>query len=131
MMKRKLPLLIVCLLVLGACTQQQPQPATEEPAAKDSSSAQHDAMAARLEAGQKVYESNCAGCHDSGVAGALKLGDKAGWADRMSQGTSLMTKKSIEGFEGKIGSMPPKGGNDALTDEEVANAVEYMVDKVR
>ena len=40
-----------------------------------------------------------------------------------------MTKKSIDGFQGKAGAMPAKGGNASLTDEEIANTVAFMVDK--
>jgi len=36
-------------------------------------------------------------------------------------------QKSIQGFEGKQGVMPPKGGNSVLTQEELSNAVYYMV----
>jgi len=42
-----------------------------------------------------------------------------------------MVKKSIEGYEGKTGVMPPKGGNSTLTDEEVSNAVDFMTVKLK
>ena len=61
--------------------------------------------------------------------GAPKPGDKAAWKDRIAQGVEVMTKKSIEGFAGKAGIMQPKGGNDMLTNEEVTNAVVFMVEK--
>jgi len=78
-----------------------------------------------------VYEANCAGCHDSGTAGAPKPGHKEDWKGRLELGVELLTKKSIEGYDGKTGSMPAKGGNEALTSEEVSNAVQYMVFKSR
>src|SRR5512139_3515257 len=36
--------------------------------------------------GKAVYESTCAACHATGVAGAPKTGDKAAWGPRISQG---------------------------------------------
>ena len=47
----------------------------------------------------------------------------------IDQGVEAMAKKSIAGFQGKAGAMPPKGGNATLTDEAITNAVAFMVDK--
>jgi cytochrome c5 len=73
--------------------------------------------------GQTVYTKSCAVCHDSGVMGAPKVGDKAAWAQLNAEGVDSLTKNAIKG-EGK---MPPKGGNMQLTDAEVKAAVEYMI----
>ena len=77
--------------------------------------------------GFMVYKQVCAMCHDAGVAFAPKLGDKAEWAPRIAQGTETLHKHAIEGYQGKAGFMPPKGGRTDLTDQSVINAVEYMV----
>jgi cytochrome c5 len=61
------------------------------------------------------------------VAGAPKTGDKAAWAGRLAQGVDVLNKHAIEGFQGKAGFMPPKGGRTDLTDQSVINAVEFMV----
>lgn len=66
-------------------------------------------------------------CHEAGVAFAPKVGDAAAWAPRIAQGTETLNKHAIEGFQGKAGYMPPKGGRTDLTDQSVINAVEYMV----
>lgn len=79
--------------------------------------------------GQGVYMNFCAPCHASGVAGAPKVGDKAAWQDRISKGTTEMAALAIKGFQGKSGFMPAKGGNSALTDEEVTSATMYMVEQ--
>ena len=34
----------------------------------------------------------------------------------------------IDGYQGSAGYMPPKGGQVQLSDDEVAAAVQYMVD---
>ena len=35
---------------------------------------------------EETYKATCAACHDAGVAGAPKLGDKAAWAPRIKAG---------------------------------------------
>jgi cytochrome c5 len=76
--------------------------------------------------GKSVYESACAACHGSGLAGAPKLGDKADWAPRLAQGIATLEKHAIEGFQGSTGFMPAKGGRVDLTDDAVKAAVEHM-----
>lgn len=78
--------------------------------------------------GEKLYTSNCKTCHEGGLAGAPKLGDAAAWKDRIAQGNDTLHKHAIEGFQGKTGVMPPKGGSMASNDE-VKAAVDYMVSK--
>jgi cytochrome c5 len=85
------------------------------------------ATAATDMAGEDVYKQVCAMCHDAGVAFAPKFGDKAAWAPRIAQGPDTLHKHAIEGFQGKAGFMPPKGGRTDLTDQSVINAVDYMV----
>jgi cytochrome c5 len=77
--------------------------------------------------GQAVYNSACFACHTTGVAGAPKIGDKANWAPRIAQGIDLLYKHSLEGYQGKAGYMPPKGGFAHLSDAHVKLAVDYMV----
>ena len=83
--------------------------------------------AAGLEKGAEIYNSACAACHNLGVAGAPKLGDKAAWKGRIANGTESMIKNAIEGFSGKTGFMPPKGGRMDLSDTDVAEAVKFML----
>ncbi|MEI8031739.1 MAG: c-type cytochrome [Chlorobiaceae bacterium] len=78
-------------------------------------------------AGKAIYDGGCASCHKTGLAGAPKVGNKAAWAPRISQGVEVMASKSIKGFQGKVGMMPAKGGNAKLTDANIGDAVAYMV----
>lgn len=73
-------------------------------------------------AGEALYKQACAACHVAGVAGAPKLGDKAGWAPRLAAGVDGLTASVIKGK----GAMPPKGGS-AASDAEIRAAVAYMV----
>ena len=84
-------------------------------------------MAADM-SGEEVYNTACSACHAAGIAGAPKFGDAAAWAPRIGQGMDTMVSHAINGFQGKAGYMPPKGGRTDLSDEAVRSAVEYMVD---
>jgi len=77
--------------------------------------------------GASVYQSACMACHAAGIAGAPRVGDVAGWADRIAQGADTLYAHAIQGFQGNAGMMPPKGGNMALSDDEVKAAVDHMV----
>ena len=82
-------------------------------------------------AGQDTYGKACVACHGAGVAGAPKLGDKGDWGPRIAQGNDTLYKHALEGYTGKKGMMPPKGGNTALADADVKAAVDYMVAQAR
>ncbi|TYO99351.1 cytochrome c5 [Geothermobacter ehrlichii] len=75
--------------------------------------------------GMAVYQKACGFCHDSGVAGAPKLGDKVAWKERLGKGIEGLSESVLEGK----GAMPPKGGNASLSEAEVRAAVEYMVEQ--
>ena len=76
--------------------------------------------------GEQVYAQVCKTCHETGLAGAPKAGDKAAWAPRIAQGEKTLLEHALGGFQGKAGMMPPKGGNADLADVEVHRAVVYM-----
>lgn len=92
-------------------------------------SAPMSADASAGDAGEKLYNTTCKTCHEPGLTGAPKFGDKAAWKDRIAQGKDTLHKHAIEGFQGKAGMMPPKGGNAAASDSDVKAAVDYMVSK--
>jgi cytochrome c5 len=77
--------------------------------------------------GQQVYQAGCVACHDAGIAGAPKLGDKGQWAKRIAKGPDALYASAVNGVQGSAGVMPAKGGNPALSDAEVRAAVDYMV----
>ncbi len=74
--------------------------------------------------GEQVVAQVCAGCHQAGVLGAPKIGDKASWQSRTGQGLDTLVKHSIDG----IGQMPARGGNPDLSDDEIHAAVEDMLE---
>lgn len=79
--------------------------------------------------GEEVFNSLCTACHAAGVAGAPKVGDAGAWGPRIAQGEATLFKHALEGFTGKTGTMPAKGGNPALSDLEIQRAVVFMANK--
>jgi cytochrome c5 len=83
---------------------------------------------ARLSAGRAVWLGTCEGCHGYGIAGSPKIGDTVAWAPRLKKGRETLYAHALEGFFGRGSTyMPPRGGNAALSDDEVRSAVDYMV----
>ena len=79
--------------------------------------------------GKTIFGDLCTSCHTAGVAGAPKFGDKAAWAPRIAQGLDTLIKHATDGYHGPDGNfMPPKGGNPALSEDQVKAAVTYMID---
>ena len=72
--------------------------------------------------GEAVYKASCFACHDSGVAGSPKVGDKDAWTARIAAGNESMYSAAIKGK----GAMPAKGGNMSISDEDIKAAVDYM-----
>lgn len=81
--------------------------------------------------GEAVFSAKCAMCHGEGIAGAPKSGDSSAWQDRISQGESVLVEHAINGFQGKAGFMPAKGGCTDCSDSEIKAAVVYMLDMLK
>ena len=103
-------------------------------AGQDNSSLAPPAAAAAVAAtaavdltGEQVYNQACVACHGAGVAGAPKLGDKAAWAPRIAQGMDTLHTHALQGYQGKAGYMPPKGGRTDLSDQSILNGVDYII----
>ena len=80
--------------------------------------------------GKVIFDSLCTGCHTSGAGGAPTL-DHAHWDARIAQGKDTVYKHAVEGFTGAAGVMPAKGGNPALTDEQVHKTVDWMLEHLK
>jgi cytochrome c5 len=72
--------------------------------------------------GKQVGKAQCAKCHQSGVDGAPKIGDRDAWLPRLKRGLDLLVRSAINGH----GPMPPRGGMADLTDSEMRGAITYM-----
>lgn len=76
---------------------------------------------------EKIYADNCKMCHQTGLAGAPKLGVKGDWAAREQQGLDTLVKNAWVGIRG----MPPKGNCLKCTEEDIRDTVIYMMDKLK
>jgi cytochrome c5 len=81
--------------------------------------------------GKVVFDNLCTACHTNGVGNAPTL-DHTHWDKRIAQGKDTLYKHAIEGFTGPDGGiMPPKGGNPALTEEQVKATVDWMLGNLK
>ncbi|HEU0198717.1 MAG TPA: c-type cytochrome [Nevskiaceae bacterium] len=92
------------------------------PAAASASAAPTKAMS-----GKEVVANVCSACHETGMLGAPKIGNKADWEPRFKNqgGLAGLEKHAIHG----LGNMPPRGGDSGLTDQDIHNAIQYMLSK--
>jgi cytochrome c5 len=77
--------------------------------------------------GKALFEAVCSVCHGAGIAGAPKAGDKAAWGARIAEGKATLYQHALQGYTGKTGAMPAKGGRTDLPDDLIKQGVDYMV----
>ena len=117
----------------GRCMQDCTDPASIRivssvmPVVQDTAPSVIDNRAAEA-AGEKIYGQYCSLCHKSGMGGAPVVGEVSDWQGRAAAGMVALKKRAIDGYTGRYGFMPPKGGFTHLTDQEIEAVVEYMMD---
>jgi cytochrome c5 len=77
-----------------------------------------------LATGDAVYKAQCSACHDSGAAGAPKLGDSGAWAARIKTGYDALLASALKGK----GAMAAQGGGQ-FDDLEIGRAVVFIANK--
>ncbi len=87
------------------------------------------AYTANLDNGKVVYNKVCIACHMTGVAGAPALKDKDRWTEIAAKGMKQLHHDAIEGFTGKHGVMPARGSCTDCSDQDLFDAVAYMLNK--
>ena len=105
--------------------EENVQPVAEVKVAEKNTATDNNSEENSLISGEKISQVNCILCHGAGVMGAPKIGDAAQWEARIAQGKDKLIDHAIKG----INMMPAKGGNAALSDEEVAAAVIWMANQ--
>lgn len=131
MLKRNLLPLLVLTLLAACGKSEQPAESSAAPQAQAAApvpaAAPSPASDPHLAQGEKVYKGTCVMCHGSGAGGAPLFKSKQDWAPRIAQGKETLYQHALAGFQGKVGVMPPKGGNVSLSDDDVKAGVDYMV----
>ncbi|STZ75658.1 c-type cytochrome [Bergeriella denitrificans] len=116
----------------AAAAEGEAAPAAEGDAAAPAAEAAAPAAEAAPSAaaaidGKAVFDASCMACHgaNSAIPGIPRVTHKDEWKDRIKKGKETLHKHAIEGFN----SMPAKGGNMSLSDDEVKAAVDYMANQ--
>lgn len=73
---------------------------------------------------ERVYMQSCWACHNSGAAGAPKVGVAADWAPRIAKGMDTLVANATTG----VNSMPAKGLCFTCTEDDLRDLIQYMVD---
>ena len=106
-------------VLLAGCGQTQESTDTAQaPASK--------AAAEKVHPGKEIYDNYCFSCHTPGLSGSPKLGDVEAWAPRIAKGRDLLLQTTIEGIPP---AMPPRGICMDCSDEQLSQAIDYMVMK--
>lgn len=71
---------------------------------------------------EQIVQTQCAKCHQDGLDGAPRIGDRAAWIPRLKNGLDTLVKSAAHGR----GAMPARGGVADLSDIEIQGAVIYM-----
>lgn len=98
-------------------------PAATTAAAPAASAASATPAVART--GEQVFNTVCTACHTAGILNAPKIDDKAAWEPRAAKGLSGLLASSTTG----LNQMPAKGGDPSLTEQELSEAITYMLGK--
>ena len=94
----------------------------EEKSRREEMRAKMQAVADQGRSGAEVYREVCRHCHEDGVAGAPKKGDRKAWGALVREGQAVLTAHAWVG----IRAMPPRGGHPDLSLEEFSRAVADM-----
>jgi cytochrome c5 len=119
------------LALIGGCGKSDDTHAVasaDSPRAAPAASVQEIAAQAQGEPGkgEHVYKGTCAMCHATGAGGAPLFKSRDDWAPRIAQGKDTLYAHALKGFTGGKGTMPAKGGNASLVDDDVKAGVDYM-----
>lgn len=79
------------------------------------------------ESGEAIYRDKCAICHDGGADKAPRTGAPEDWKARFAKGRDGLLRSAIKGVPGS--AMAPKGGFFQLSDAEVAQALDYLLER--
>ena len=137
-MKSKLfVLLMIAMLVLAACGggKDDAKPAQEPAAAAEvvEESAEEALPAGDVAKGKATYEMLCIACHGPGGIGVEGLGKPFTTSEFLTEVSDaefvefIKTGRDISDPANTTGiAMPPKGGNPALTEEQMIDIVAYV-----
>lgn len=132
-------LILLALITLTVACSKEKETTIETKKQAEAPAQKNEAMAKKQEQsseantdasgsnGQEIYQNYCSQCHETGVAGAPKIGDKDAWQNRVAKGKDHLVQSVINGK----GNMPPKAGSPGLSEEKIGAAVDYITSQVQ
>ncbi len=117
-MKRIIVSLFLVLMLAGCGQKDSGELVLTEPDAERSVAPDGDLLA-----GQQAYEEVCAGCHEEGLDGAPRTGNRDDWDGRSQLWEAVLFEHARSGYK----NMPAKGGEATLDEVTVTKAAEYMM----
>jgi cytochrome c5 len=76
--------------------------------------------------GEQTYNRFCFSCHAGGIAGAPRTGSIEQWAPRIAKGQAVLLRTTIDGI---TPGMPARGLCTQCTDEQLVDAIDFMISK--
>jgi len=113
-----LSLFLPVLMLTGCGEKDTAEPALPEPEFEETMAPKSANLT-----GQQAYEEICAGCHEEGLDGAPRTGDRDAWDGLSQLWEAVLFEHARSGYE----DMPAKGGEAALDEVTVTKAAEYMM----
>ena len=77
-----------------------------------------------MRSAKEVYDTACTTCHAIALAGAPRFGDRLSWGERANEDLDHLVETVTNG----LGGMPPMGMCMDCSQEELTDAVQYMLD---
>lgn len=131
--------LVVCILAssvgIGMMENQKARIASEQQQSMQQAQLEDEVLEEETEAAPaspytlyssdlKGYDTHCAGCHDSGLAGAPKPKDTERWKTILSERT--IAEVMLNAYKGR-GGHPKQGGCEQCTPDGINNMAFYMM----
>lgn len=126
---------IAVVAVLAACGggEKKEEPQAAAPAAQQEAAQPAAALVGDAANGKKIYDVLCIACHGPTAEGVQGLGKNLVTSEYTRQQTDAQLVEFIK-VGRQVGdplnttgvAMPPKGGNPALSDQEIADIVAFL-----
>ena len=80
-----------------------------------------------LDSGKITFHTYCYICHENAVGEVTMLTDKARRTENRVNDFETLVQHVLDGFTGNYGTMPPKGACMECSEDDLHNAIIYMI----